>query len=570
MELNCQCDCEYESKTLLVLRTQLFQALGFVDPLTDPEQRTLGELRQDIMNRLGLAAVMTPAADTFGAIIGRVLDKIGMAAQLGSIPAPTRAMIGDFVNQAQQQLFRRLELDNGGVTPPDEMVNDSDPTTLDFQAVETLALAMAKGHIQQPDAKVYFDATERWLADSAARLPPNVKAQITRALQDAQRTVYRRYELGNTGQNALLPFTADDDVTTVDAQPVYLLALANMKFKANQPDGKAVYQEYETLMQDLLKRSPPNAQNVIKNYLKMAQEMLYRRYKVFRMERWFTWPLATGERFYGIGSNDERLAPDALAAPVMSNITIAGGGFHFNRILGYRVSAFNDIGETVPCDEKTGDATGGGATTASFTWAPVTGATGYKVYGNAPGGELLMATLDAATLAFSDDGSITPAGAMPTTNTTSIQCLKSLDPRAVSWVGVSDDETNWRQLRKGIPPEVYTGIQTGPPTHYEIRQCIEVWPSPYPNWFLRIKGFFGLSAFQDDADITSLDWQAIYLQALADCKAAYKMQDAQAAANQCREYVGQLVAGTHMTARYVPGRIVIPNAVRPIPAVPFT
>lgn len=52
-----------------------------------------------------------------------------------------------------------------------------------------------------------------------------------------------------------------------------------------------------------------------------------------------------------------------------------------------------------------------------MNWTKVTGATGYKVYGRATGAQQLLATVgDVAT--WTDTGSVTPSGALPTTNTT--------------------------------------------------------------------------------------------------------------------------------------------------------
>jgi hypothetical protein len=154
---------------------------------------------------------------------------------------------------------------------------------------------------------------------------------------------------------------------------------------------------------------------------------------------------------------------------------------------------------------------------------------------------------------------------LPTTNTTGL-CLKKLDPREVTWVGVAQDGNNWRELRKGIHPRAFASPQVGVPTHYEIRQCIEVWPTPIssPDWTLAIKGYFKLDALEADTDLTSIDWEAIKFQAVADGKAVYNQPDARLALGIAQRYIGDLTSGTHMTARYIPGSIELPNAVRPV------
>jgi hypothetical protein len=226
-----------------------------------------------------------------------------------------------------------------------------------------------------------------------------------------------------------------------------------VKYKVGDP--KLPMSQYEQYMQDALKRSPPDRKTVVERILRQAQEILYQRYDVFRMERWYTWSLAEGERFYGIVENDE-----AIVDPP--------------------------------------------------------------------------------------------------------SCQKTIDPRKVTWVGVSQGDVSWRALRCGIPPEVYASPVSGVPTHYEIRQCIEVWPAPSDSdWKLRIKGFFGLLAFTADSDVTSMDWQAVELQALADAKAHYNQPDAQKVQGQLNAYIGSLVAGQHHTRRYIPGEREPMNAVMP-------
>lgn len=133
-------------------------------------------------------------------------------------------------------------------------------------------------------------------------------------------------------------------------------------------------------------------------------------------------------------------------------------------------------------------------------------------------------------------------------------CDVTLDPRKVTWVGVSDLNGVWYPLIEGIPPEAYTMIDAAPgwPTRYEIRQCIEVWPAPDEAYTLRIKGHFGLQPFTEDEDTTTIDPHAVFLFALGLGKRHYGKRDAEDAFRQVASYIGGLVAGSHHTARYVP------------------
>lgn len=197
---------------------------------------------------------------------------------------------------------------------------------------------------------------------------------------------------------------------------------------------------------------PPGMTDLLNSFLQEAQELAYRDYSVFRMERFFTWQMEPDVKFYDLPNNDE----------------------------------------------------------------------------------------------------------------TGSECTKTLDPRKITWVGVSNDQSWWYPLVCGIRPELYSFDASGWPTHYEIRQCIEVWPPPDSDtWFLRIKGYFELLPFASDTDTTTIDYTAIGLLALANAKAHFGQPDASNYVQQYRAYIGNLTAGSHMTKRYIPGAA--PVAVSPNP-----
>lgn len=194
---------------------------------------------------------------------------------------------------------------------------------------------------------------------------------------------------------------------------------------------------------------PPGMAELLDDFIVNAQELLYRRYSVFRMERFFTWDLEPGVRFYDLDANADT-------------------------------------------------------------------------------------------------------------------CTRRLDPRKVTWVGISQGDLSWRPLVCGIDPVMYGSPGPGIPSHYEIRQCIEVWPPPADaTWKLRVKGHFGLGPLVEDTDETSIDPEAIFLLALANAKEHYNQADGRNYATQATNYVRGLVAGSHHTRRYVPGECTPPPAVRP-------
>ena len=183
----------------------------------------------------------------------------------------------------------------------------------------------------------------------------------------------------------------------------------------------------------------PGVKLELNSYLVDAQEQIYRKYKVFRMERYYTWEMLVGERFYDFAEN-----------------------------------------------------------------------------------------VDA--------------------------CVKKMDPRMITWVGISQDDNFWRPLVCGIRPEFYYGDIESIPTHYEIRQCIEVWPPPGDaDWKLRIKGYFGLLPLVVDTDVSTIDYELIQLYALANAKAHRGQPDAANYMQQFKDMIRNYTAGSHHTRRYVPG-----------------
>lgn len=130
---------------------------------------------------------------------------------------------------------------------------------------------------------------------------------------------------------------------------------------------------------------------------------------------------------YVPASSVTTVSSNELLTPVVGVLTSAshGGTLLSSVIYWYRVAATNYFGTTLASDQKgiqprgfnnTGIPTSNN--TVTIPWNPVTGASGYKVYGRTNGAEQLLATVSGSTLTWTDTGSITPAGALPTANTT--------------------------------------------------------------------------------------------------------------------------------------------------------
>lgn len=105
-----------------------------------------------------------------------------------------------------------------------------------------------------------------------------------------------------------------------------------------------------------------------------------------------------------------------ISAPVNDTHT-PGAGTLATATYSYRVSALttNPSGETTASTATTLALTGPAG--VNVNWTQVPGATGYKVYGRTAGSELFIAQVGKVG-AYLDGGSITPSGALPSTNST--------------------------------------------------------------------------------------------------------------------------------------------------------
>jgi hypothetical protein len=140
-----------------------------------------------------------------------------------------------------------------------------------------------------------------------------------------------------------------------------------------------------------------------------------------------------------------------------------------------------------------------------------------------------------------------------------------LNPLRVKGVWLEDLNGSFYPLTEGIDPQLYTSeSQQGLPAFYEIRQAIEIFPAPDAAYKLHVKADFSNLAFADDADVCSVDDELIFLLALANAKSHYGQADAQVYFTQATSHLGQLTAGTHGSARFVPGTKAAPPAIKPV------
>jgi hypothetical protein len=142
-------------------------------------------------------------------------------------------------------------------------------------------------------------------------------------------------------------------------------------------------------------------------------------------------------------------------------------------------------------------------------------------------------------------------------------CAKALRRDALEWVGIQVDDF-WRPIAYGIPPEGYGGPDEGEPQRYEIRDCIEVWPTPHNSeMLLRVKARADLSAFTLDTDTTTIDADVVFFHALGSAKAHYQQSDAELYFAKALDRIMQIASGGHANQRYIPGEAAPRNATPP-------
>ena len=174
--INCDCTDVTGARTFGTLRSAIYSALGFVDPLLATDVRTLAALRAELFRMLGFAAM--------GA----------------NYPPGMSDLLDDWLNTAQQQLWRRLGLLE---TLPARMTLDADVNTLDATAVLAMATYLGKSHYARPDAKEWKE-----IALGSIRYPIGLQAAVGQHLKSAHALIYRRYDALRTERFFSWPLTA--------------------------------------------------------------------------------------------------------------------------------------------------------------------------------------------------------------------------------------------------------------------------------------------------------------------------------------------------------------------------
>jgi hypothetical protein len=141
-----------------------------------------------------------------------------------------------------------------------------------------------------------------------------------------------------------------------------------------------------------------------------------------------------------------------------------------------------------------------------------------------------------------------------------------LEPRRITVVTVQDGTTRSAPLRDGILPSMYDSAPTGIATHYDVRDQLEVWPTPDKAYTLHVEGFQQLKPFTADAHTATVDDELVFMLALANAKAHYRQPDAEIYANELKSLLARFKGYAHGGRRYIPGiNDDATAAVRPMP-----
>jgi hypothetical protein len=111
----------------------------------------------------------------------------------------------------------------------------------------------------------------------------------------------------------------------------------------------------------------------------------------------------------------------ALGAPTGTPTAVGAitGGSLKAGSYAYKVTQYNQYGETVATTELTGTVASGVAGSVVVSgWTLAAGAVGSRVYGRTAGAEQLIATIVGSATTYTDIGAIVPSGALPSVDTT--------------------------------------------------------------------------------------------------------------------------------------------------------
>jgi len=344
----------YPTKTLAQLRTEFLTLMGFPSPLLNPDSQTQTFLflKTSVLNALGFADPLTsPDAQTKTLLELReiIIRRTGRNYAVGANAPGVDEITNSFINEAHQTVFRMAELDKGGTAMPSAMTADGHSTVIDYVPVLALALGLAKAHAGQQDSQSYFDQLTKYLADRAARRPPNVDDQIGTLVNEAQQAVFRLIEMDRGGLSFPAMMTADGDTCSLDYHLILSYAIGLAKAHYKQEDAKVYFDRVTKYVADVKNRRPPNIDAMATKWLQLAQNQLYMRYGMLRTERWFPITLQAAKRLYYVPTiTGENPTPFSADFRRVSEVWIKDGTRWLPMVGGINPANFTNTAQSIP------------------------------------------------------------------------------------------------------------------------------------------------------------------------------------------------------------------------------
>lgn len=309
-------------------------------------------------------------------------------------------------------------------------------------------------------------------------------------------------------------------------------------------NGAQYYRPNKTLLelrQDLLARlgfaaqltnQPTGVKELLNSFLQDAQTQLYYRYHILHQMKWWSVSVTANNRFYDIpyeGAYSGRRTDIAFLDTNPDTITSA----------------------------------------ADFAALGFGAGTKFRVIGSAANDDKIY------TVATAVGGTITLAGTDAVTAETAGAAIElqeigfsNMEFRRVSEAWIQDGN-RWSRMVAGIPSELFNVTTSNIPTHFDLREYIEIFPAPDQAYTLHFKAHMGLQHFTADTDYCTLDPHIVLLMALANAKAHYGQADANAYYRQAEIAIGRLNVGNFHLKRYIPCESPVGDVPESYPQVTF-
>lgn len=351
-----------------------------------------------------------------------------------------------------------------------------------------------------------------WAAQVAAgSYPQGSSNMLDDKINLAIQTIFSRLELDNGAVSAPARLVNDADVIGMDYVPALNLAIGLAKAQYGQPDAKIYMQMADVYVTDVARRRPPMLTSTLNAMVRSAQEQMYFRYSMLRTERWWAWQTTAGRQFYDVPIDCTKF----LDFRKITGAWISDNG-------GRALIAWNY--QTV-------------LTLGQFYVPQVPNGFEYEVTLAGTGGPVDL---------------ITGLPSVPTWQLVAGQSLNLGGGTGATITARVASTARWLPLRQGIDAGIYNVTGHTMPYRFELREYLEIWPIPDKTYIIWLRGHLGLKKLDVDADTLTIDFQPVFLHALAAAKEQFKQMGAGTIRRDLEILLGRYTAAAHGVKRYIP------------------